>query len=50
MSFGGNGCMVAGVEKYINGTWYYLESSGAMASNKWIGNYYVESSGANGYQ
>lgn len=31
----------------ISGKWYYLKpGSGAMASNKWIGNYYVGSSGA----
>lgn len=31
----------------ISGKWYYLKpGSGAMASNKWIGDYYVGSSGA----
>ena len=30
----------------VNGTWYYLNGSGAMAENTWIGNYYVNSSGA----
>ena len=28
------------------GTWYYFYPSGAMASNTWIGNYYVDASGA----
>ena len=31
--------------KEIGGDWYYLEDSGAMATNKWIGNYYVQVDG-----
>ena len=31
--------------KEIGGVWYYLEDSGAMATNKWIGNYYVQADG-----
>jgi len=30
----------------INGVYYYFDSQGAMASDKWIGDYYVDSSGA----
>lgn len=30
----------------INGTWYYLYDNGAMAADTWIGNCYVNSSGA----
>lgn len=37
--------MATGWQK-VDDNWYYLESSGAMASNQWIGNYYVESNGA----
>lgn len=41
-----SGEMAEGWQK-ISGKWYYLKlGSGAMASNKWIGNYYVGSSGA----
>ena len=29
-----------------DGKWCYLESSGAMATNKWIGDYYVKSDGS----
>ncbi|MBP3926877.1 MAG: cell surface protein, partial [Clostridium sp.] len=28
-----------------NGKWYYLESNGVMAADKWIGDYYVKSDG-----
>ena len=28
-----------------NGSTYYFESNGAMATNKWIGNYYVGADG-----
>ena len=31
--------------EFIGGKWYYLESSGAMASDTWIGEYYVNASG-----
>ena len=40
-----SGAMATGW-KSINGVYYYFESSGAMASNRWIGNYYVDSTGA----
>lgn len=40
-----SGAMATGWIK-VNGTWYYLNGSGAMAENTWIGNYYVNSSGA----
>ena len=41
-----SGAMLTGWQK-IGGTWYYLESpSGIMASDTWIGSYYVDSSGA----
>lgn len=36
--------MATGWQK-INGYWRYFESNGAMAKNKWIGNYYVKSNG-----
>lgn len=40
-----NGSMATGwVDR--NGTWYYFYSNGAMAVDTWIGNYYVNSSGA----
>ena len=29
----------------INGATYYLQSDGTMATNTWIGNYYVGSDG-----
>lgn len=29
----------------VNGKWYYSYTSGAMASNTWIGSYYVNHSG-----
>ena len=41
----GSGVMQKG---WLNrgGTWYYLTGSGAMAANTWIGDYYVDGSGA----
>ena len=30
----------------VDGTWYYMYESGAMAYSTWIGNYYVNASGA----
>ena len=30
----------------INGLWYWFYSSGAMASSRWVGNYYLGTSGA----
>ena len=29
----------------INGNWYYMYANGVMATNTWIGGYYVNSSG-----
>ena len=38
--------MLTGWQK-INGTWYYMNGSGAMLANQWVdGYYYVGSSGA----
>ena len=31
--------------KQVGNNWYYLQSSGAMAANTWIGDYYVNGSG-----
>lgn len=41
----GNGNMLTGWQ-YVGGKWYYMYESGAMASKTWIGNYYVDASGA----
>ena len=43
---GGNndGAMKTGWQK-INGNWYYMYGSGVMASNAWVGGYYVDESG-----
>ncbi|NCC44536.1 MAG: hypothetical protein EOM18_13380, partial [Clostridia bacterium] len=30
----------------IGSAWYYMDSTGAMASDTWIGTYYVDASGA----
>ena len=30
----------------VSGKWYYLNSSGAMLANQWVGNYYVQSDGS----
>ncbi len=29
----------------IGGAWYYMNSSGVMQHDRWVGNYYVNSSG-----
>ena len=44
---GSDGAMLKGLQT-INGKWYYLDGSrgGAMASSRWIGNYYVMGDGA----
>ena len=42
----GNGGMYGEGWHWINGKCYYMNSSGAMAANTWIGNDYVDSSGA----
>ena len=41
----GSGAMLTGWQQ-ISGAWYYLTGSGAMAANTWIGDYYVDGSGA----
>ncbi len=42
----GSGAMAEGWVS-VDNIWYYLTpKSGAMASNTWIGNYYVNGSGA----
>ena len=45
--FGGpeDGSMKTGWEK-VNGIWYYMYEDGHMAADEWIGEYYVNSSGA----
>lgn len=40
-----NGVMLTGWQ-VVNGTWYYMEENGLMASDTWIGEYYVDASGA----
>ncbi|MBQ3545904.1 MAG: Ig-like domain-containing protein [Lachnospiraceae bacterium] len=42
--FNTSGYMVTGWNK-IGNSWYYMHESGKMASNEWIGNYYVNSNG-----
>ncbi|NBI65114.1 hypothetical protein D3Z38_19295, partial [Clostridiales bacterium] len=41
----GSGAMLDGWQK-VGGLWYYMEPSGAMAHDRWVGNYYVGASGA----
>ncbi|MDO5599549.1 MAG: L,D-transpeptidase family protein, partial [Lachnospiraceae bacterium] len=41
----GNGDMVGAGWHLINNQWYYFGGSGAMYSNRWIGNYYVGGNG-----
>ena len=43
--FDASGWMVTGW-RWVNGNCYYLTSSGAMAEDTWIGDYYVNKSGA----
>ena len=43
--FDNTGWMLTGWQK-VGGTWYYMDASGAMAENPWVGNYYVDGSGA----
>ena len=42
--FNSRGYMVTGWQ-LINGEWFSFNTSGAMAKNRWIGNYYVGSDG-----
>ncbi len=41
----GDGAMRTGWQQ-VNGAWYWLDASGAMAHDRWVGDYYVTSSGA----
>lgn len=41
-----NGTYPVNTWKMLNGKWYYFYGNGYMASNVWIGNYYVGSDGA----
>lgn len=40
-----DGAMKTGWQQ-VGGTWYYMYDSGVMAANTWIGDYYVNNSGA----
>ena len=40
-----DGAMKTGWQK-VNGTWYYMYDNGKMAANTWIGDWYVDGSGA----
>ena len=44
--FQSSGAMIGQGWHVINGSWYYMYASGAMASNTWIGDSYVNGSGA----
>ena len=41
-----NGAMLGQGWHWINGTCYYMTGSGAIATNTWIGGYYVDGTGA----
>ena len=41
-----NGAMVVGRWKWVNGKCYYFDNNGRMAADTWIGDYYVDASGA----
>ena len=41
-----SGAMVAGRWKWVNGKCYYFDNNGRMAADTWIGDYYVDASGA----
>ncbi|WP_287484851.1 transglutaminase domain-containing protein [Blautia sp.] len=43
--FAGSGAMTIGWQK-VGNYWYYLDENGKMATNTWIGNWYVNGSGA----
>lgn len=32
--------------KQVNGSWYYMDASGAMVKNAWAGDYYLGADGA----
>lgn len=42
--FDSTGYMITGW-KIIDGSWRYFDGSGAMATDRWIGNYYVDNNG-----
>ena len=41
-----SGAMIAGRWQWINGKCYYFDNNGCMASDTWIGNWYVDANGA----
>lgn len=41
-----NGTYTRNAWEQIGGVWYHFDNNGYMESNKWIGSYYVKSSGA----
>ena len=41
-----SGAMIAGRWQWINGKCYYFDNNGCMASDTWIGNWYVDVNGA----
>ena len=41
-----SGAMIAGRWQCINGKCYYFDNNGCMASDTWIGNWYVDANGA----
>ncbi len=43
--FSSSGAMATGWKK-VGNNWYYFADSGAMAKNRWVGNYYLGSDGA----
>ena len=43
--FAGSGAMTTGWQK-VGNYWYYLDENGKMATDTWIGNWYVNGSGA----
>ena len=45
LSGANDGSMKTGWQ-FINGKWYYMNGDGAMLSNQWVGNYWVDGSGA----
>lgn len=43
--FDASGWMLTGWQA-VNGTWYYMNSAGAKVTDQWVGDYYVDDSGA----